>query len=443
MRVVSQQLVGSVVVEAPAAGSTLDGPESRWLRRRERFAAQRVLWRESTLPRVRGCGRARSAGADTVQLRVTATPGGSVAGLAGLQSCGSVWACPVCSAKVLASRQGDISQAVEAWRATGGRVAMGTLSVRHDLGHSITEVWDGVSVGFDAVTACRDWQDEKERYGVEVSRETITTCAAKSCGQDSARGRRHAAFCKVGTDRVKYVLPWVRVAEVTVGDAFGWHVHTHFLLFLPAGTTDGQLWALYDSMWVRWAAGAAKAGLDDALRVNDCHFFEGDVAEVLGSYVTKGVYSAGEKAGLEMARGDLKSGRFGNRSPFEVLRDVVLPGEDLSHVVDDAALWAEFERGSHGRRQMLWAHGARELLGLDVEKSDEEIAAEETGTLEDALLDLPGESVWPVVGVPGRRASLLEAAEVGGFAAAAQLLDSWGVAWSLPRVSSWDTGPPL
>jgi hypothetical protein len=320
---------------------------------------------------------------------------------------------------------------------------MGTLSVRHSRGQAIGQVWDGVSAGFAAVTGCREWQDVKQSFGVEVARETITECSAKNCGLSNSRGRRHAAFCKIGTDKVRYVLPWVRVAEVTVGDAFGWHVHTHFLLFLPAGTTDEQLGVLYDSMWVRWADGSARAGLDGALRVNDCHFFEGDVADVLGSYVTKGVYSAGEKAGLEMARGDLKSARFGNRSPFQVLRDVVLPGEDLSEVDADAALWAEFEQGSHGRRQMLWAYGAREVLGLGVEKTDEEIADEETGTVEDALLELPGESIWPIVAIPGRRASLLEAAEVGGFAAATRLLDSWGVAWTLPRLSSWDVGPPL
>ena len=40
----------------------------------------------------------------------------------GLQTCGSVWVCPVCGAKVVERRRGEIQQAMAMHRACGGEV---------------------------------------------------------------------------------------------------------------------------------------------------------------------------------------------------------------------------------------------------------------------------------------------------------------------------------
>jgi hypothetical protein len=49
--------------------------------------------------------------------------------------------------------------------------------------------------------------------------------------------------------------------------------------------------------------------------------------------------------------------------------------------------WHEWERGSKGRRQIAWSKGLREELGLiEAEKSDEEIAAEEVGSVDDTMV---------------------------------------------------------
>ena len=64
-----------------------------------------------------------------------------------------------------------------------------------------------------------------------------------------------------------------------------------------------------------------------------------------------------------------------------------------------------------GQRQLVWSKGLRELLGLEAEKTDEEIAVEEE---EDALL-LASLSVgaWRVILANDARAEVLQIASAG------------------------------
>ena len=50
---------------------------------------------------------------------------------AGLQTCGSVWACPVCAAKIAERRRAEIQAAMAAHKAAGGCVNMVTLTCPH------------------------------------------------------------------------------------------------------------------------------------------------------------------------------------------------------------------------------------------------------------------------------------------------------------------------
>ena len=135
-------------------------------RRGERYGARYLLWRESSLPRVQGCGRASMLPGGVVSVKGQGAGVERRAGFGGLTSCGSVWCCPVCAAKIAGERQDEIAAAVRAWQAVGGTVAMVTLTNRHRRGQSLRSLWDGNTKGWHAVTSGASWVRNCERYGV-------------------------------------------------------------------------------------------------------------------------------------------------------------------------------------------------------------------------------------------------------------------------------------
>ena len=97
-------------------------------RRVERFALQSVA--RDILPdsRTAKCLRIRAYDKD---VQVWKSKNHKTASYGGLQTCGSVWMCPVCGAKVVERRRGEIQQAMAMHRACGGEVHLLTLTVPH------------------------------------------------------------------------------------------------------------------------------------------------------------------------------------------------------------------------------------------------------------------------------------------------------------------------
>jgi hypothetical protein len=373
--------------------TTVRPPSDAGLARRERRAqrlrARSVLWDVARVGlRVRDCGRSALMPDGAARVRATGTGDDRRAGFAGLETCGSVWACPVCAEKILSRRQCDIAEAIDAWTATGGRTAMVTLTMRHRQGQRLADLWDALSVAWNRVTAGRGWADLQERYGTPMQRRVTS-------------GRRRGQV--VTEPRIGYA----RVVETTHG-VNGWHVHAHVLLFLAPDVTDDGLAHLSGRMFDRWSAGLVSRGLlaPTDLHGVDARFVGQDDGGALGDYFAKGNYSVdASRAALETARGDLKLARSGNRTPFRILADLVELG-----VADDLDLWSEWERASYGRRQLTWSTGFREFLGLGQEATDEEVAAEEAGTADDDLVELPAGSVRFIAKM-GLHALLLDLAE--------------------------------
>jgi hypothetical protein len=67
--------------------------------------------------------------------------------------------------------------------------------------------------------------------------------------------------------------------------------------------------------------------------------------ETAGAYICK--LQDGRGVGSEVARGDLKSGRLGSVTPFEILDYFERTGDAAA-----ADLWAEWEQATHGRRAL-------------------------------------------------------------------------------------------
>lgn len=370
-------------LENIANNSSSNRAERRSDLRKRRYLGREVNWAESRLKRCRDCGRVAIMPGGSVAVRES----GGVGGFAGLSTCGSVWACGVCNAKIMARRQLEIGAAVEVWKASGGQVAFGTMTMRHWSGHRLGDLWAALSKAWGKVTAGSSWLRDKKRFGI---------------------------------------AGWLRVVEVTFGEN-GWHVHIHALFFLESSTVAPELEALKSSMFGRWSAALKSLGLPSPLAAGqDLRVLDGAADEQLSRYFTKAVQQA-KRIGLEMTSTQTKTARgvFGTRSVWSFLDDVIDQGD-----ADSLDRWHEFQRGSKGRRQLTWSQGIRELLGLRAEKSDEEVAGEELGTKADDLVLITAAG-WRVVIGSRLMVPILEIVEKQGLSGVRALLDVSGVEYEL------------
>lgn len=351
-----------------------------------RYARRGVLWDLSTLERVRKCGRTRHD-AQGVALRRTA---GGVVGFSGVCTCGSVWACPVCNAKIMARRALEIGGAVAAWQSRGGRCVFLTLTMRHHRGQRLSTLWDSLSAAWKSVTGGKQWVNDRRRFGI---------------------------------------AGWLRVVEVTQG-LNGWHVHVHGVLFLEPNLStlvDNALDVaeLHGRLFGRWSRALQRRGLGAPLAVGqDAHLVTGPADEHLARYFTKAV-DGSHRLGLELTQTQSKATRsaFGTASTWSLL-DLV----ESAGVLDG---WEEWEQASKGRRQLTWSKGLRELLGLRCEKSDEEVAAEEIGSRDDDLVLITPEGWRLLCSAPRDLGELLDVAQAGGLSAARVYLDARGVPYEV------------
>jgi len=307
--------------------------------RAERWAARGALWHLSSLDRVRSCGHHSVLPDGSVQVRSN----GAAVGYAGLASCGSVWACPVCNAKVQAVRRLEVGT-VLAWGLSQGGAAFGAYTVRHHRGQDLDTLWRALSACWEAVARDKSVRTARANLGL------------------------------VGT---------IRAAEVTVGGN-GWHPHLHPVHLFGQRVSDGDVAVLHRAQYRAWSAAAQRLGLTaPRWEAQDLHRVTGQRAhDALGEYFTKASYEPDDHAvSWEMTSTQTKSRTRApeGRTPWDLLHAVHREGD-----ADALDLWREWERGSKGKRALTWSRGLRKLAGLDREAADEEIAEAEVGTAADA-----------------------------------------------------------
>ena len=265
--------------------------------------AANLLYRhdEKWSRRVSACGYV--AHSPSVELQRKDHGEGQVSGsLSGLVSCKSVWACPVCSARISGVRRDELNELLSWSREQGHAVLMLTLTARHK-----------------AATALSPFlADLKE--------------AARRLRQ--SRGWRELAL--VGS---------VTATEVTHGRN-GWHPHLHLLLVLDKAASDAL--AAVEGVRAEWLRSLGKVGRD-----GNAAAFQVQQASAAGEYVAK--FGAAE----EIAVGRAKSGRAGSSSPWQLLADASA-GDKRA-----CALWVEFAVAFKGRSQLQWSRGLKAKVGLD------------------------------------------------------------------------------
>jgi len=152
-----------------------------------------------------------------------------------------------------------------------------------------------------------------------------------------------------------------------------------------------------------------------------------DESDKIGVYCTK--------VGYELAMVDTKVGRGeGHRTPFAIAHDAAETG-DLA----DVELLQEWVAASHRKRSITWSKGLRASVGLGVEKSDEELAAEDEGGETVAEFD---PQLWKQIANrrDGARAQLLSAFETddghNGVQAAVDYLRGLGYAIKISQAGT-------
>jgi len=339
---------------APHAENTL---RAKWS---AKYHAAKIL-RKQDNPRLAALGKRVShcgyvAHASFVDLdRNTAT---GKAGFRGLKSCGNIWVCPVCSARVSRTRQDELNHLLQASRAAGLSVLMLTQTFQHQRGDVLSVILDRFKAAQERFRQRRDWKALK---GVIV-----------------------------GT---------VSALELTHGRN-GWHPHGHILVVVrgdPAAAFS-QVNGLR-SGWLASLAGAGLHGGKAAWQLQD--------ASRAGDYIAK--WGAGE----ELALHGVKSGRNGARTPFAILADA----RDGCRA--SSALFAEYAAAMVGKRQLVWSNGLKALFGIG-DTSDADAAQEAEPADVPSLETLRTWAIAAWREARRRRVSIVHAAQSGGCLDAAE-----------------------
>ncbi len=287
---------------------------------------------------------------------------------AGIETCGSVWTCAVCGAKVAECRKHEVAQVCEKHMEAGGSVYMVTLTVRHSIQDDVGTLRAGVAKTWQRVLAGAPWARRRQRHGI--------------------RG-------------------YVRALEVTHG-AHGWHPHLHVLIFMNDDQADEFGAWLYE----RWAKFAEKNDLGfcsaDAFKFEKCY----RVTEA-GDYVTKWAAAA------EITKSTMKLAGQGGRSPWQLLDDAA-KGDKRA-----VGLFRAYAGAFKGARQLTWSRGLKDWAGIG-DDPDETVAAREAEGATEDVCQFPN-LIWREICQRGLRAEVLEAAETGGIFSVIVFLRSKGI----------------
>lgn len=308
--------------------------------------------------------------------------------VAGVVTCGSVWMCPVCAAKIAEGRRRDVAECLTAhvWNGLysdietrdvrgGGDVFMSLMTMPHHARESCAEVKGDVRECWRRMIAGRAWKEARERYGIEG---------------------------------------YIRALETTHG-ANGWHPHIH-ALFLTRALSEveeaefriwlGERWAAVVERVTGKAVNLAKGfGFERALSIS-----------AAGDYVAKwGVDS-------EISKAAHKVSRKGGRSPWQLLADA----RDGDHRA--RMLFAEYATAFKGTRHLTWSVGLRDLYLETPELDDIQLAKQDAPFQGDQQVMVFRRAVWFNIVRAGVIPDVLEAAEAGGRAGILKYLRSVGLA---------------
>jgi hypothetical protein len=276
--------------------------------------------------RTRLCHAYRAYGADTIKIRLNQNPSESRASFSGLQTCGSIWACPVCASREAAEKGEFILKALQWAKRANKKAFMLTLTARHHVRMTLEELETKFKAAWETFTAHRSWKKLKKELGIEH---------------------------------------WIAAIEAPYGEN-GWHYHKHVLLFADFDMMkESETQADFVSLWIRCLE---IHGLE-ALPERAAKITTG--AAVGNSYLTKCGITVTESNGrleYEMTGSQNKE----SKNQWELLE---MSYYGNTHAGD---LFIEFVSHMTGKKFLTTSHGLGDLVAL------EELAAGDEASSEDS-----------------------------------------------------------
>ena len=363
---IEKGVVTDITGYVPASAVT-----TRWHRQEARYKLRASLRRVTGLKRVSSCGL--PLGDMTVRRK------GDVYHYAGMSTCGSGWACPVCAAKIRFHRADEVSRAVVA----ALQQEMGALFVTRTIPHNAE----------DALANTLGLLAEGRRY---VSNQPIVKALR----------------------RVARYIGGIASKETSYGYN-GWHPHTHDIEYFEHEVSLEDFAGLSGAYYDYLSRFYCRNGFDSLSRQHGVRIEQVQLdGAALANYVAK--LQEGTAIRLhtaqELTRSDLKHGRAGSLMPFDILAGFFETG-DMA-LLD---LWREYERETFGRSVIRFTKGLRaRLLPQEAEQTDGELAALEVGGVD--VVRFAGWFYRKIANIPGLEGKVLTALDTGGFAALVELL---------------------
>lgn len=276
----------------------------------------------------------------------------------GVGSCGDVWNCPVCAARIAAGRRAEVQQAMSGHRKAGGVCLLVTFTFPHTREDSLA---DNLSKFLDALRRMKSWR------GFKKAREAVDYSAQ------------------------------IRALEVTHSNANGWHPHAHEIWFLDSPIDQAGADALEEALYAEWVKACHKVGLDSPSREHgvDVQFREADEEDddACGAYVAKW--------GAELTYAHMKNGKNGSRTPWAILSDLT-----EEYTFKDAQLFREYSEAFKGRAQLFWSRGLKDRYEVE-EVADQQLADQPE---KEVIRELNGRE-WAAIVKTDMRVQVLEVAE--------------------------------
>ena len=274
----------------------------------------------------------------------------------GLQTCGSVWTCPICANKIQEIRRQEIAHGMKYFYGLGKQAVMITFTFPHEKKQALKDLLDQF----------------KEALKLLRKGGTFT--------------RRCKDFDYSGL---------IRSLEITHGQK-GWHPHTHELWFMSASVDEEEFKKF---ILAKWFDACKKAGLiaENKEKAFLEHSIDVRFNCSTSDYLAKFDDSNNWGIDREMAKASSKKGKKAGRHPFALADE------------NEDALFLEYTKAIKGTAQIYWSPGLKKTVNIE-ELSDEE-AAELEGEDDLKIVGMIPKRLWFTVTKKELRSNVLELAE--------------------------------